>query len=147
MGMVDGESVALGAYWAAKHHVGLIKYIAMLNFQTYGYIVIVNADWYKKLPDDVKQILEESADEAERQHEEMLIPFINENIREMKEAGVEIYSLPPEEEKKFREAAMEVWDHFVGTIYPEDYVNLLKSEIGECKAEDKPAAKGWGLKF
>jgi hypothetical protein len=35
----------------------------------------------------------------------------------------------------------------VGTIYPEDYVNLLKSEIGECKSEDKPAAKGWGLKF
>jgi TRAP-type C4-dicarboxylate transport system substrate-binding protein len=147
LGMVDGVTVATGAFWGAKHHEGLTNYITVLNFQTYGYVVMANAERFKKLPEDVRRILEESASEAQIWHQEMLIPFINDNIREMKEAGVEVIILPPEEEKKFRDASMSVWDHFVGTMYPEDYVNLLQSEVGKCSPEDEQAVKGWGLKF
>jgi C4-dicarboxylate-binding protein DctP len=37
----------------------------------------------------------------------------------MEEGGTEIYTLPPEEKERFREACLVVWDEFASTYGPE----------------------------
>lgn len=132
LGMVDGEAVSYDAFWSANHHEGLINYLTEANFQSYGTSYVVNSEWWENLPEDVRKVLEDSAKEAERWHENMLIDYVNMNIREMQEEGVEIHKLSEEEYLRFKENTKdEVWNEFVGDTVDREFLELLQSEIGD----------------
>lgn len=138
MGMVDGYTVTFDAVWSAKHHE-MIKYIGELSFQVYGDAAVANKAWWDKLPANIKKILTEAAREAEAWHEEMLLDYVNMNIREMKKSGTEIYGYSKEQRAAFKKGAMKVWDEFSKTTAPKDYVDFIVKEIGP------PGDEGWGF--
>ncbi|MCC3145780.1 TRAP transporter substrate-binding protein [Halanaerobium sp. Z-7514] len=132
LGMVDGEAVSYDAFWSANHHEGLINYITETNFQSYGYALVVNYDWWESLPENVQKALDSSAREAEKWHVNMLTEHVNMNIREMREEGVEIRQLPEEEYLRFKDKARDqVWDKFIGDTVNQEFLDLIQSEIGE----------------
>lgn len=141
LGMVDGLTVPYASFHSAKFYEGgLIKYMLDLNFQWYSSVTVVNKDKWAALPEDVRNILTEAVQEAQAWHVDYLADYITQNIKEMKEAGVEIYALPEEEYAKIRDITKEkVWSEFVGKEgLPQDKLDLILSEIESVEGE------GWG---
>ena len=141
LGMVDGLTVPYASFYSAKFHEGdLINYILDLNFQNYALVIAANADKMAGLPADVRQILEDSAGEAQAWHVEFVSDYITQNIQKMKEAGVEIYSLPDAEYAKVRDMTVDaVWPRFIGQEgMSQEKLNLIRTESGEIGTD------GWG---
>ncbi len=141
LGMVDGLTVPYASFYSAKFHEGdLINYILDLNFQNYALVIAANADKMAGLPDDVRQILEDSATEAQAWHVEFVSDYITQNIQEMKAAGVEIYSLPDAEYAKVRDMTVDaVWPRFIGQEgMSQEKLDLIRTESGEIGTD------GWG---
>lgn len=141
LGMVDGLTVPYASFHSAKFYEGgLIKYILDLNFQNYASVLVVNAEKYAALPDDVRSILDEAAQEAHEWHVDYVADYVTQNVQDMKDAGVEIYSLPPEEYEKVKTMTIDsVWGEFVGKPGMEqDKIDLIQSESGDIGDE------GWG---
>ncbi|MGM0562316.1 MAG: TRAP transporter substrate-binding protein [Pseudomonadota bacterium] len=141
LGMVDGLTVPYASFYSAKFHEGdLINYILDLNFQNYASVLVVNAEQYAELPEDVRSILEEAAAEAKDWHIDFVSDYITENIAEMKEAGVEVYSLPEEEYEKIRDKTVDtVWPEFIGQEgISQEKLDLIREEAGPV------GDGGWG---
>jgi TRAP-type C4-dicarboxylate transport system substrate-binding protein len=141
LGMVDGLTVPYASFYSAKFHEGgLINYILDLNFQNYALVIAANADKMAALPDDVRTILEDSAAEAQAWHVEFVSGYITENIQAMRDAGVEIYSLPDAEYQKVRDMTVDsVWPRFVGNEgMSQEKLDLIRTESGEIGTD------GWG---
>jgi TRAP-type C4-dicarboxylate transport system substrate-binding protein len=141
LGMVDGLTVPYASFYSAKFHEGnLINYILDLNFQNYALVIAANAEMMAELPEDVRQILEDSAAEAQAWHVDFVSDYITDNIQAMRDAGVEIYSLPEEEYAKVRDMTVNaVWPQFIGKEgMSQEKLDLITSEAGEIGDE------GWG---
>ncbi|XOY56349.1 MAG: TRAP transporter substrate-binding protein [Rhodobacterales bacterium] len=141
LGMVDGLTVPYASFYSAKFHEGdLINYILDLNFQNYALVIAANADKMAALPDDVRIILEDLAAEAQAWHVEFVSGYITENIQAMRDAGVEIYSLPDAEYQKVRNMTVDsVWPRFVGNEgMSQEKLDLIRTELGEIGTD------GWG---
>lgn len=141
LGMVDGLTVPYASFHSAKFHEGdLINYIANVPFQTYASVTVVNTEMWAELPDDVKTILEESQQEAREWHIDFVGDYVTENINEMKEAGVEIYSIPDENYEEIKEVTKDtVWDEFIGNEgMSQEKLDLIQEEIGPV------GDGGWG---
>ena len=141
MGMVDGLTVPYASFYSARFHEGgLIKYMLDLNFQNYASVMVVNAEKYAALPEDVRAILQEAAQEAHEWHVDYVADYVTQNVAEMKEAGVEIYRLPEAEYEKVKKMTIDgVWGKFVGQPGMEqDKIDLIQSEAGEI------GDGGWG---
>lgn len=133
LGMVDGLTVPYASFYSAQFHEGdLINYIADVSFQNYASVTVVNTEMWADLPDDVKTILEESQQEAREWHIDFVGDYVSENINEMKEAGVEVYSIPEENYEEIREATVDtVWDEFIGNEgMSQEKLDLIQDEIG-----------------
>lgn len=141
LGMVDGLTVPYASFHSAKFHEGgLINYILDLNFQNYASVIVVNAGKYAELPQEVRDILQEAAQEAQAWHVDFVAEYITENIQEMRDAGVEIYSLPDEEYQTVRDMTIEnVWREFVGREgMSQEKIDLIQQEAGPV------GDGGWG---
>ena len=141
LGMVDGLTVPYASFYSAKFHEGdLINYILDLNFQNYASVIVSNAEAYAALPDDVRSILEEAAAEAKEWHVDFVSEYITKNIAEMREAGVEIYTLPEEEYQKVRDTTIDtVWSEFTGREgMSQEKIDLIREEAGPV------GDGGWG---
>jgi TRAP-type C4-dicarboxylate transport system substrate-binding protein len=141
LGMVDGLTVPYASFYSAKFYEGgLIKYILDLNFQNYALVIAANAEKMAALPEDVRAVLEEASAEAQAWHVDFVSDYITKNIQEMKNAGVEIYSLPDAEYQKVRDMTVEaVWPRFIGQEgMSQVKLDLIQSESGEI------GDAGWG---
>ncbi|SFD87630.1 TRAP-type C4-dicarboxylate transport system, substrate-binding protein [Lentibacillus persicus] len=141
LGMVDGLTVPYASFHSAQFHEGdLINYIADVSFQNYASVTAVNTEMWAELPDDVKTILEESQQEAREWHIDFVGDYVTENINEMKDAGVEIYSVSDENYEEIKEATKDtVWDEFIGNEgMSQEKLDLIQEEIGPV------GDGGWG---
>src|SRR5699024_7970149 len=118
---------------SGKFHEGsLIKYMLDLNFQNYASVAVIDKDMWDELPEDIQEILIEAEEEAKEWHIDLVSDYITENIEEMKDEGVEIYSLPDEEYEKVKEVTKdEVWDEFVGDEgMSQEKLDIIIEEMG-----------------
>lgn len=141
LGMVDGLTVPYASFYSAKFHEGnLINYILDLNFQNYALVIVGNAEKMAALPEDVRALLEEASAEAQAWHVNFVSDYITQNIQEMKDAGVEIYSLPQAEYTKVRDMTVDaVWPRFIGQEgMSQEKLDLIRSEAGAIGTD------GWG---
>lgn len=141
LGMVDGLTVPYASFYSAKFHEGnLINYILDLNFQNYASVLVVNDEKYAELPEEIRSILEESAAEAKAWHIDFVSEYITKNIAEMKEEGVEVYTLPEAEYEKVRDMTVDkVWPEFIGREgMSQEKVDLIQEEAGPI------GNGGWG---
>lgn len=132
-GMVDGLTVPYASFYSAKFHEGsLIKYILDLNFQNYASVVVTNQELWDDLPEDIQSILVEAEEEAKNWHIDFVSNYVTENIKEMKDEGVEIYSLSDDEYEKVKEVTKdEVWDDFIGDEgMSQEKLDIIIEEMG-----------------
>lgn len=139
MGTVDGLTVDWAGYYYSKLYE-TVRYIGELSFQLLANVNVCSKAWWDKLPDDAKNIILESAKEAEKWHEDMLIDSNNENIVAMRKDGVEIFGYTPEQRKAFKEKAEKLWGQYESTC-PRDYVDMIIKEAGPAGSE------GWGFVY
>ncbi|MGY4691416.1 TRAP transporter substrate-binding protein [Salibacterium sp. K-3] len=144
LGMVDGLTVPYASFYSADFHEGdLINYMADVNFQWYSLVTVVNDEMWQELPEDVRKILNESIEEAEEWHVDFVADYITENINEMREAGVEIYSWDEAEYEELKQVTKdEVWGEFVGKPgISQEKLDLIQEEMGPV------GDGGWGYKI
>ncbi|WP_126979607.1 TRAP transporter substrate-binding protein [Frigidibacter oleivorans] len=141
LGMVDGLTVPYASFHSAKFHEGgLVKYILDLNFQNYASVIVVNEEKFAALPEEVREILNSAAAEAQAWHVDFVSQYITENIAAMKEAGVEIYALPDAEYQAVRDMTIDsVWTQFTGRDgMSQEKIDLIRQEAGPV------GDGGWG---
>jgi TRAP-type C4-dicarboxylate transport system substrate-binding protein len=144
LGMVDGLTVPYASIHSARlHEGGLLRHILDLNFQCYAMVVVVGERTWRALPEDLRAILAEAAREAEAWHIAMLGDQISAGIAEIRAAGVEIHSWPPEELERARRLTRErVWGDYIGRPgISREMLNLIEAEMGP------PGEPGWGYRL
>ncbi|MFS0723838.1 TRAP transporter substrate-binding protein [Paenibacillus sp. 1P07SE] len=142
MGMVDGLTVPYASFYSSQFYEGgLIKYMLDLNFQWYSLVTVVNREKWSSLPEEIQNILSESIEEAQAWHIDFVSDYITDNIKTMREAGVDIYSLSEEEQARIKDLTIDkVWTEFIGqTGIPQDKLDLIQSQIAEADG-----SSGWG---
>lgn len=116
LGMVDGITVSYPYILSAKLYEGdLINYIADINSQWYAYVTVVNEDTWSELPEDIQEILTESIREAEDWHNDYVKEKVEQDIADLREEGVEIYSIPDSAYEEIKQKTIDAtWDKFIG---------------------------------
>jgi TRAP-type C4-dicarboxylate transport system substrate-binding protein len=81
------------------------KYILRPGFYEPIVLVLMNLDFWKKLPDPLKKLLTENMEKAERMAMENIEKKIKVELEEFKKAGVNIIQLPQADAAKFSKMA------------------------------------------
>jgi len=81
------------------------KYLLRPGFYQPIVLVLVNLDFWKKMPDNLKNLLTENMKKAEYMAMENIDKKIKVELEEFKKAGVNIIQLPPSDAQKFSKMA------------------------------------------
>ena len=81
------------------------KYMLRPGFYEPIVLVLVNLDFWKKLPDNLKKLLSENFEKGERTEMEKIAIKITSELDEFKKAGVGFPQLPPADAAKFTKMA------------------------------------------
>ena len=92
------------------------KYLSVVNWQIHPDPFYVNPDWYKSLPDDLKQIFDASAKAAMMYSDTIWLNSEN-NFYNFLQTKLETNTLEPDVTAKFAEAAKPVWQQYVDDGY------------------------------
>jgi C4-dicarboxylate-binding protein DctP len=115
-GVVDGQENTWSNIYSQKFYE-VQKTIAQTNHGVIDYMVITNAGWWKKLPADVRNGLQQAMDEA-TQYANKLAGEINERDRKrILEAGkAKVQELSKDDVAAWRTAMQPVWKKFEAGI-------------------------------
>lgn len=102
------------------------KYMTLLNhnYATSG-VVVSNSVW-DTLPSDIQAVLSEAAEEASVYQRELNRKSVDDQLAQMKEAGVEVTELSSEEMDRFRQAGQSLWRNFEDQIGKELLDHVLQ---------------------
>lgn len=115
LGAIDGQENPIeiplsNRFYEVQNHLNITGHIGD------AYILAVNENLWDSLPEDLQQIMQESALEAaefkgnyDRQEEARMID-------ELKEKGMEIHELEPEEKAKLQQIALDLYPEFESLI-------------------------------
>jgi TRAP-type C4-dicarboxylate transport system substrate-binding protein len=81
------------------------KYMVRPGFYQPIVLVLMNLDFWKKLPDNLKKLLTENFEKGEHLEMDNIAKKIQFELGEFKKAGVRIIELPPADAKKFTKMA------------------------------------------
>lgn len=111
-GVVDGAENPWSNTYSQKFYE-VQKTIAETNHGVLDYMVVTNAGWWNKLPEDVRQGLSEAMAEATA-HANRLASALNAKDREtiIKSGKVTVQALDAEDLAAWREAVKPVWQRF-----------------------------------
>lgn len=116
-GLVDAQENPYDTSLAAKFPE-VQDYVVNTHHIIYPNMFLVNDALYKSLPDDLRAIFDESAEEAKAYAEGLMADSNTTNLRKLEEAGMEVIDFSDEELAKFKEKAASV-------------EALLKEDLGE----------------
>jgi len=126
-GTIDAEGLPPDLMYDSKHHE-VIKHVVLNKYNVFFLPVSMNLDFYNKLPDDIKEIVQEAAIEAVNYANEQWVIMLNDRVEKMKAAGVEIHEPTEEEWKLWEEKAKPVVEKYTAEIGPE-WVKLVQDTL------------------
>ncbi|MDR2088709.1 MAG: TRAP transporter substrate-binding protein [Clostridiales Family XIII bacterium] len=127
-GTVDGQDNGVALTYTSKLYE-VLKYYTVSG-QCYAASALVASEaWWQSLPEDLQKIIEEVSLEYCDLERQAMSGVEEEYLALIEESGTEIYTLPPEEKERFREACMAVWDEFADTFGPE--IMTAAKEVNE----------------
>jgi len=129
-GTIDGETIPVWAAEAFKH-LDAARMYSDVNFQGFTEVLILNNDWYNKLPEDLQEIIDESMNEiAINVAPDLYAGVRDQAIEAIKASGGVWYELTAAEKAEFIKLTEDVIDDFVGTEkVPQDWYDLVKSKL------------------
>lgn len=116
VGTVDGQENTWSNIYSQKYQEVQSDFTES-NHGLLDYAVLVNAEWWNGLPDDIRAGLTQALNEATKLNNEVANK-LNQDARAKvaAAAGVTIHELTPEQRNAWKEAMRPVWDQFKGNI-------------------------------
>lgn len=109
-GVVDGVENAIDELYNQKLHE-VSKYLSLTGHIYVAVPIIINEEFYQKLPTDYQEIIKDAAMESVRMRREMLKTSEDKAIADMKKTGIQVLTDPDIE--AFSATAKVVWEQFV----------------------------------
>jgi len=112
-GVLDGTSISPG-YLVVSKLYEIMKYLSVANPISCGAnIVLMSEKAWKRLPKDVQFIIEELDEKAKYQYLEAGYAEDVDSVKQLKQAGMELYRLSPSEKDRWQHLAQPVIDQWV----------------------------------
>lgn len=114
-GTVDGQENTLANIFTRRFYEAQ-KYMTLSEHGYLGYAFLVAESFYQSLPDDLKQIVNETAAEVSTWQWEQARLEDAEYLRQLRETDIEIVELTAAEKQAFLEATASVYDVFKSSV-------------------------------
>lgn len=96
---VDGVSSSTLTNWVSSGCQAVTKYMVLPGYFQSSVFVMMNLNFWKKLPPDLQQVITDAMIYSERLNAEFNAEDKNKSLQKLKEAKVEVYTLPPDTAK------------------------------------------------
>ncbi|KYH31791.1 TRAP transporter substrate-binding protein [Neomoorella mulderi] len=125
--IIDGEGLQLT--WADNgRHFEIAKYSTNINYGAPVQLLLMRADKFNALPQDIKDAVEKAAKEAEQYNIQVNTDAMAKAKENALKAGVKFYDLSPEEMKVWQDIAPMIWKQFENKIPPAYIERILKAQ-------------------
>ncbi|OLO36342.1 hypothetical protein BTR23_15850 [Alkalihalophilus pseudofirmus] len=102
-GTIDGLTTTLPLMYDSQFFE-VSKYLTVTNHVLIPYVLVINENFFEGLPEDLQAILLEAADEMIQYSRDLVVEHEVTAIERLKEEGVEVYELTPEEFQVFSDS-------------------------------------------
>ncbi len=121
-GLIDGSENTPSNIYSQRFHT-VHPNVTLTNHGYLGYIVLTNETFWKELPEDIRDILEQTMKEVTLWEREQAIKFNERDlVRVINAPGVQVSNLSEAERLYWKETLMPLYDEFM-EAYGEDYLN------------------------
>ena len=129
-GVIDGTDVDIpGQYinrWYEKaNHAFLSRHIYV------PHLLMVSTSWWNKLPQDVKKVFEDAADRYCERTRELLLENDVTSLNAMKEKGLVVTEMKPEEVALWKEKTKDLYKQFPDI--PAELLNSIRAEVARLE--------------
>lgn len=132
-GLADGFEGGLGS--AIEYDlIEFTRYTAMTDHIVSGHYFVANEQWYQSLPPDLQAIIDEGARIAEEVQNRHVPQASEEALEIMRDRGVEIIELTPDEVAQWREIAEPVGLEILAEEVDMDFMRRLQEAVAEVEA-------------
>ncbi|WP_345774043.1 DctP family TRAP transporter solute-binding subunit [Paenibacillus sp. H1-7] len=131
-GMVDGGENSISNIYTKKFYQ-VQKYMTISNHGYLGYAVLMNRDFWQRLPADLQRQIQEAMKETTEWANLNAVRMNEKQLEEMKsESRIQIYTLTPEERMKWMKAWDPIYDQYEPVIGTEliKRIRLLQQKYG-----------------
>ncbi|GAB3042309.1 TRAP transporter substrate-binding protein [Virgibacillus ainsalahensis] len=124
-GTVDGLSTTTPLIYGDRFFE-VNKNITLTNHVPLTHVVMVNKDFYNGLTDDVRQLVDEAAEEFIMTARELTKEAEQEAIQGLADEGVEVIELTAEQKEEFQKEAEKVHENNIDEVGEENYNRALE---------------------
>jgi TRAP-type C4-dicarboxylate transport system substrate-binding protein len=107
------------------------KYLTNWHYSYDALVVAVNKDVWNSLPADIQEQIEKAAKDAMAWEIELSRKSIDEGIQLLKDKGVEVTDLSPEELEPFREKTAPVYEKYASEKVGKEIVTAFEEAIAK----------------
>jgi TRAP-type C4-dicarboxylate transport system substrate-binding protein len=126
-------------YALASQYDLVAKHLLELNYVPLVGATVVTKKAWNGLTEEQRQAFKKAAFEAGKQIQTKSRAESNEAIEAMKSRGLQVHTVPPELEEKWRRFAESVYPKMRGTMVPADVFDKTLSLVAEYRAAQKKA--------
>lgn len=123
-GTVDAEENPIPLVYTSKFYE-VQKYYTLDGHVYAATVVLINNDYFNSLPEDLQQIIIEGAEKYKDEQRKLSSQQDTEMLQALKDKGMQVNELTPEQKQKFIDATLPVYDQFKDVL-GEDLINLAK---------------------
>lgn len=127
-GTVDGQENPLALIDSNKFYE-VQDYLTLSGHVYTPFVIMMNKDFFDKLPQDLQHLVLDAVKEAGEYQRNLIKEQEGDNLKVIKNAGVEIYELPKEEKDRMREQLKPVYDMVGDMIGDPELVDQLVAEV------------------
>ncbi len=126
-GVVDGQENPIATIYDQKLHE-VQPYILYVNYQYHPEVMTMNAAYFNALPENYQQILRDGAWLFVETENKLTLENTEARVKEMIDAGCDVYTPTAEERQAFIDACAPVYDHFVNDLkyFSQEELDLVK---------------------
>ncbi|MBU8906259.1 TRAP transporter substrate-binding protein [Desertibacillus haloalkaliphilus] len=128
-GTIDGLTTTIPLMYDSQFYE-VSKYLSITEHVLFPYLLIINNEFFESLPADLQEVVLEAADETVQFARELAIEQEESALENMKEEGVEVNELTPEQIETFREAVQPAIDNNIDVV-GEDVFNQALEELNQ----------------
>lgn len=134
-GVIDGQENPISLIQSMRFYE-VNKYLTLDGHVYNPFVLIINENFFKSLPEELQTILEEEAQKWSDLQRELNYKQSTEGVEFLKEQGMEVVELTDEEKIPFQEATKSVIDQYRSELGDELIDELMKAiEEAEKKVE------------
>jgi tripartite ATP-independent transporter DctP family solute receptor len=127
LGTIDGQENAEDVIYSSRLFEAQ-KFMTIWDYSIDFEVVLVNLEWWKQLPDEHRNLIQQVADASVTFEEELLRQNTALLRKKIAEEGVEIYYLTAADKARFREAVKPVWDKYE-KIFGKPFLDAFLAEV------------------